>query len=56
MQGIRYKYKLIIEYMSDTVEYKLCEYINVEDNSIKDIQELHRKGRAKPILNTPRPP
>jgi hypothetical protein len=56
MQGIRYKYKLIIAYMSDTAEYKLCEYINLEDNSIKDIQELHRRGRAKPIPNSPRQP
>jgi hypothetical protein len=46
MQGIRYKYKLIISYMSDTKEDKLCKYINLEDNSIKDIQELQRRGRA----------
>jgi hypothetical protein len=37
MQGIRYEYKLIIEYMSDIAEDKLCKYINLEDNSIKDI-------------------
>jgi hypothetical protein len=43
-------------YMSDTAEYKLCEYINIEDNSIKDIRELQRRGRAKPIPNTPREP
>jgi hypothetical protein len=53
MQGIRYKYKLLIAYMSDTAEYKLCEYINLENNSIKDIRELQRRGSAKPIPNTP---
>jgi hypothetical protein len=37
--------------MSDTIEDKLCEYINLEDNSIKDIQELQRRERAKSILN-----
>jgi hypothetical protein len=56
MQGIRYEYKLIIAYMSDTLEDKLCKYINLEDNSIKDIRELQRRGRAKPIPNTPRQP
>jgi hypothetical protein len=56
MQGIRYKYKLIIAYMSDTAEYKLCEYINLEDNSIKEFRVLQRRGRAKPIENTPRQP
>jgi hypothetical protein len=40
--------------MSDTVESKLCEYMNLEDNSIKNIQELQRRGRAKSIPNTPR--
>jgi hypothetical protein len=40
MQGIRYECKLIIPYMSDTAVYKLCKYINLEDNSIKDIREL----------------
>jgi hypothetical protein len=49
MQDIRYKNKLIIVYMSDTAEYKLYKYINLEDNSIRDTQELHRRGRAKPI-------
>jgi hypothetical protein len=33
--------------MSDTAEDKPCKYINLEDNSIKDIRELHRRGRAK---------
>jgi hypothetical protein len=56
MQGIRYKYKLIIAYMSNATEYKLCKYINLEDNSIKDIRELQRRGRDKPIPNTPRQP
>jgi hypothetical protein len=56
MQGIRYKNKLIIVYMSDTIEDNLCKYINLEDNSIKDIRELQRRGRAKPIPNTPRQP
>jgi hypothetical protein len=42
MQGIRYKYKLIIAYMSDTTEYKLCEYTNLEDKSIK-ISENYKK-------------
>jgi hypothetical protein len=56
MQAIRYKYKLIIAYMSDTAEYKLCEYINLEDNSIKEFRTLQRRGRAKPILNTPKQP
>jgi hypothetical protein len=54
MQGIRYEYKLIIEYMSDTAEDKLCKYINLEDNFIKDIRELQRRGRAKLISNTPK--
>jgi hypothetical protein len=49
MQGQRYEYKLIKAYMFDTVEYKLCEYINLEDNSIKDIWELQRRRRAKSI-------
>jgi hypothetical protein len=56
MEVIRYKYKLIIAYMSNTAEYKLCEYINLEDNCIKDIRELQRRVRAKPIPNTPRQP
>jgi hypothetical protein len=56
MQGIRYEYKQIIAYESDTAVYKLGKYINLEDNSIKDIRELQRKGRDKPILNTPRKP
>jgi hypothetical protein len=56
MQGIRYEYKLIIAYMSDIVEDKLFKYINLEDNSIKDIQELLRRGRVKPISNTRRKP
>jgi hypothetical protein len=34
MQGIRYEYKLIIAYMSDTVVYRLCKHISLEDNSI----------------------
>jgi hypothetical protein len=37
IQGIRYEYKLIIDYMSDTTEDKICKYINLEDNSIKHI-------------------
>jgi hypothetical protein len=53
MQGIRYEYKLIMEHTSDTAEYKPCEYINLEDNSIKDIRELQRKVRAKAIPKTP---
>ena len=40
MQGIKYEYKLIMKYMFDTVEYKSCEYINLEDMSIIDIREL----------------
>jgi hypothetical protein len=56
MQGTRYTYKLIITYMSDTAEYKLCEYINLEDNSIKEFRVLQRRGRAKLIPNTPRQP
>jgi hypothetical protein len=56
MQGIRYEYKLIIAYMSNTAVYKLCEYINLEDNSIKDIRELQRRRRDKPIPHTPRQP
>jgi hypothetical protein len=35
MQDIMYEYKLIIAYMSNTAVYKLCKYINLEDNSIK---------------------
>jgi hypothetical protein len=42
--------------MSDTTEDKLCKYINLEDNLIKDIREVHRRGRSRPILNTPRQP
>jgi hypothetical protein len=42
--------------MSDTAVYKLCKYINLEDNSIKDIRELERRGRDKPLPNTPRQP
>jgi hypothetical protein len=42
--------------MSDTAEYKLCEYINLEDNSIKEFRVLQRRGRAKLIPNTPRQP
>jgi hypothetical protein len=49
MKGIRYEYKLIIAYMCDIAVYKLCKYINLEDNSIKDIRELQRRGRDKPI-------
>jgi hypothetical protein len=56
MQGIRYKYKLIIAHMSDTAVYKVCKYINLEDNSIKDIQKLQSRGRDKPIPNTSRQP
>jgi hypothetical protein len=56
MQGIRYEYKLIIVYMSATAEDKLCKNVNLEDNSIKDIQELQKRGSAKPIPNTPRQP
>jgi hypothetical protein len=56
MQGIRYKYKQMIAYMSDATVYKLCKYINLEDNSIKDIQELQRRRRDKPIPNTPMQP
>jgi hypothetical protein len=41
---------------NNTAVYKLCKYINLEDNSIKDIQELQRRGRDKPIPNTPRQP
>jgi hypothetical protein len=51
-----YEYKLIIAYMSNTAIYKLCKYINLEDNSIKDIRELQRRGRDKPIPNTSRQP
>jgi hypothetical protein len=54
MEGIRYNYKLIIAYMSDTTEYKLCEYINLEYNSIKEFRVSQMRGRAKPIPNTPR--
>jgi hypothetical protein len=56
MQVIRYKYKLIIAYMFDTEEYKLYEYINLEDNSTKEFQVLQRRGSAKPIPNTRRQP
>jgi hypothetical protein len=56
MQGVRYEYKLIIAYMSDTAIYKLCKYINLEDSSIKGIRELQRRGRDKPIPNTSRQP
>jgi hypothetical protein len=56
MQVIRYEYKLIIAHMSDTAVYKLCKYINLEDNYIEDIQELQRTGRDKLTLNTPRQP
>jgi hypothetical protein len=56
MKGIRYKYKVIIAYMYDIAQYKLCKYINLEDNSIKNIRELQRRERAKPIPNTPRQP
>jgi hypothetical protein len=56
MQGISFEYKLIIAYMFDTAIYKLCKYVNPEDNPIKDIRELQRRGRDKPIPNTPRQP
>jgi hypothetical protein len=56
MQGVRYEYKLIIAYMFDTAIYKLCKYINLEYNSIKGIRELQKRGRDKPIPNTPRQP
>jgi hypothetical protein len=52
MQDIRYEYKLIIQYMYDIAQNKLCKYINLEDNSIKDIQKLQRRGRTRPIPNT----
>ena len=48
MQG-KYEYKLIMKYMSDTTEYKSCEYKYLKDRSITDIQELQRKGTTKPI-------
>jgi hypothetical protein len=56
MQDIMYEYKLIIAYMSNTAIYKLCKYINLEDNSIKDIRELQRRGRDKLIPSNPRQP
>jgi hypothetical protein len=30
MQGMRYEYKLIIAYMFDSVEDKVCKYINLD--------------------------
>ena len=38
-----------MKYMSDTTEYKSCEYKYLKDRSITDIQELQRKGTTKPI-------
>jgi hypothetical protein len=48
MQGIRYEYKIIIAYMSDTTVYKLCKYRNLEDNSINHIRELQRREEINP--------
>jgi hypothetical protein len=48
MQGIRYEYKLIIAYMSDTAEYKLYKYINLEDNSIKEFWVLQSEEEQNP--------
>jgi hypothetical protein len=45
-------YKLTIVYISDTAEYKLYEYINLEYNFIKKILILQRRGRSKPIPST----
>jgi hypothetical protein len=53
MWGIWYKYKLCKEHMADTVVYELCIHKDKEDNSIKNIQELQSKVRAKAIPNTP---
>ena len=41
--------------MSNTAEHNPCKYINLEDSSIKNIRELQRKVRDRPILNTKQP-